>query len=100
MRTSITIIGLGFVVAKFGLLLREIGGTHVHPLTARIGALVGVLLVVSGIATTGLSALKFLQIRHDIEHGVVRFSATLDIALAIVITLAGIILAVYLIVTA
>jgi putative membrane protein len=99
-RTSITIIALGFVVAKFGILLREVGGSHVQSLTARAGAVVGVALVVGGILTAVLAALKFQRIRRDIERSVVDFSPTLDIALAIVVVAAGIILAVYMIVTA
>jgi len=100
MRTSITIIGLGFVVAKFGILLREVGGSHVHSLTARAGAVVGVALVVGGMATAALAAVKFLRIRRDIDRSVVSFSPTLDIILAVIVGLASIILAVYMIVTA
>jgi putative membrane protein len=100
MRTGITIIALGFVVAKFGILLREVGGGHVHAETARIGGIVGVGLVFGGILIAALGAMKFLQIRRDIEQGVVRFSVTLDVALAVVLGAASIILAVYLIATA
>jgi len=100
MRTAITVVALGFVVAKFGILLREIGGAHIHPLTVRAGAVVGVTLVLGGLLTAVLAALKFLQIRRDIERSVVRFSPTLDIALAAVITLTSLVLAAYLIVTA
>lgn len=100
MRTSITIVALGFVVAKFGILLREVGGSHVHSLTARVGAVVGVTLVIGGIALAGLATAKFLRTRRDIERAVVSFSPALDIALAVAIALAGIVLAVYMIVTA
>ena len=99
MRTAITIVGLGFVVAKFGILLREVGGGHVHILTARAGAIVGTLLVLSGVLTAGLATFKFLTTRRDIERSLVNFSPTLDIALAAIVGLAGIGLAVYLILT-
>jgi putative membrane protein len=99
-RTSITIVALGFVVAKFGILLREVGRSHVQSLTARAGAVVGVALVIGGILTAVFAALKFQRIRRDIERSVVVFSPTLDIALAIVVVVAGIILAIYMIVTA
>lgn len=100
MRTCIAIIGLGFVVAKFGILLREVGGVHVHALTARAGAVVGVTLVFAGILAAIAALLKFLRIRRDIERSVVSFSPTLDVALAVIIAVASIILAVYMIVTA
>src|SRR5579864_1392930 len=100
MRTSITIVALGFVVAKFGILLREVGGSHVHALTARVGAVVGVALVIGGIVLAGLATAKFLRTRRDIERAIVSFSPALDIALAVAIALAGIVLAAYMIVTA
>ncbi|MBV9279506.1 MAG: DUF202 domain-containing protein [Chloroflexi bacterium] len=100
MRTAITIVGLGFVVAKFGILLREVGGSHVHTLTARAGAVVGVLLVAGGMALAALATFKFLRIRRDIERDIISFSPLLDIALAITVVLAAIVLAAYMIVTA
>lgn len=100
MRTAITFVALGFVVAKFGILLREVGGVHVHTLTARAGAVIGVALVLGGMLAAVMATAKFLQIRRDIENNVVSYSATLDIALAAVVGLASIVLAVYLVVTA
>jgi putative membrane protein len=98
-RTSITIAGLGFVVSKFGILLREAGGKTIHTTTERIGAVVGVVLVLAGILTSSLATMRFLQTRKDIDSGLVRFSPTLDIVLAVVFGVTGIILAVYLIAT-
>ena len=100
MRTSITIVALGFVVAKFGILLREVSGGHVNTLTARAGAVVGVALVIGGMALGALATLKFLRIRRDIERSVIAFSPVLDIVLAITVVIAAIILAAYMIVTA
>lgn len=100
MRTAITIIGLGFVVAKFGLLLREVGGNHVHHLTAAAGAAIGVAMVVGGITSALLATLKFLQIRHDIERDIVSFSPALDLILAAVIVIAGLIMGIYMVTTA
>ena len=99
-RTSITFIGLGFVVAKFGILLREVGGSHVHPVTARAGAVVGVVLVLGGILTTLLAAVRFLHIRRDIKNSVINFSPTLDIALAVLLSLVSLVLAIYIVLTA
>lgn len=99
-RTSITIIALGFVVAKFGILLREVGGSHVHSLTARAGVIVGVILVLAGIALVYLALLRFLRTKDDIENGTVDFSPDLDVALAVIVGAVSVALAIYLIVTA
>jgi putative membrane protein len=99
-RTAITLVGLGFVVAKFGILLREVGGAHIHSETARAGAVVGVALVVGGVVAAFFATLKFQRIRRDIERGVVSFSPTLDLALATLVGIVGVVLTIYLIVTA
>ncbi|GAC1399434.1 MAG: DUF202 domain-containing protein [Chloroflexota bacterium] len=99
MRTTIAIVALGFVVAKFGLILRESGGQHIQSGTVRLGAAVGVILVLSGVVTAVLSSFRFLQTRHDIENSVVHFRPQLDIALATIIALVALILAVYIVIT-
>lgn len=98
-RTTITIVALGFVVAKFGILLREVSGGHVHPLTARAGAVIGVLLVAGGVGVGALATMRFLRTRTNIEREVVDFSPTLDIVLGAVIIAIGILLAGYILVT-
>jgi putative membrane protein len=100
MRTCLTIIGLGFVVAKFGILIREVSKGHVHSLTARAGAVVGVALVLGGMGVAALASLKFLRTKREIDESIVAFSPSLDILLAIAVVLAGLVLAGYMIVTA
>lgn len=99
-RTAIALVALGFVVAKSGILLREVGAGHVHAETARAGAVVGVILVLAGMLIAVLGAARFWQIRRDIDRGVVRFSPSLDIVLAIVVGVTSVMLAIYLVVTA
>lgn len=103
LRTGITIIALGFVVAKFGILLREIRGVHyapqVHQLTARLGAVVGVALVIAGIVIIVLAMIRFLRIGNDLEHSVVRFSPLLDIVTAAVVGGIAVFMAIYLVIT-
>jgi hypothetical protein len=53
----------------------------------------------AGMLTGILATLRFLQTGRDIESGVVRFSPVLDIALAVLFSIAGAVLAVYLIAT-
>ena len=95
MRTAIAIIALGFVVAKFGLALRLEAGNHVRGETVRLGAAVGVVLVLSGMVTAVPSSVKFLQTRSDIDLNIVNFRPSLDITLAVVVALIAVILAVY-----
>jgi putative membrane protein len=99
-RTAIAIVALGFVVAKSGILLREVGAGHVQAETARASAVVGVILVFAGMLIAVLGSIRFWQIRRDIDRGVVRFSPSLDIVLAVVVAIASVMLAVYLIATA
>lgn len=103
LRTGITIIALGFVVAKFGILLRELRGIQhapqVHQLTARLGAVVGVALVIAGIVIIILAMIRFLRIGNDLEHSVVRFSPLLDVVTAVVVGGIAVFMAIYLVIT-
>jgi putative membrane protein len=99
-RTSIALIALGFVVAKFGLLLREIGGAQAPSLTARAGAVVGVFLVGIGCLSGVLATLRFRRLREQIARRSVTYSATLDLTMGALIVVVSITLAVYMIVTA
>jgi putative membrane protein len=40
-RTAITIMAFGFVVAKLGLLLRELPGQHIHPAELHVATIIG-----------------------------------------------------------
>jgi uncharacterized membrane protein YidH (DUF202 family) len=99
MRTAIAIVALGFVVAKFSLLLREESIGKIHTTTIRWGAVVGVLLVFGGTGAAGLATAKFMQVRRDIDRNVVQFRPALDLALAAVIGVTGLLLAGYIIAT-
>src|SRR5436305_14288877 len=99
-RTAVALVALGFVVAKSGILLREVGSGHIHAETARAGAVVGIILVVAGLLIAVLGAARFWQIRRDIDRGVVRFSPSLDVVLASVVAVTSVMLAIYLVVTA
>jgi putative membrane protein len=100
MRTVIAIIALGFVVAKFGIVLREQAGVRVTAGESRAGAVVGVILIAGGALMAGLATLRFLQVRRDIEIQLVNFRPQLDVILAAVVGLTSVILAVYIAVTA
>lgn len=67
-RTALAIMGLGFVVARFGLFLRSIGGAGSGGETRGAEA-IGLVLVAAGVLTTALSLRRFLRAREQIEQG-------------------------------
>jgi len=97
-RTSVAMIGLGFVVAKSGLLLQQTG-RHVHPLTQTAGNVVGILLVLSGVGTVSFAIVNFDRVRRGINVGEVRFSPVLAVVVAMVVVVTSVFLTIYLLVT-
>jgi putative membrane protein len=98
-RTGVTIIGLGFVVARFGLFLRLVNSAQ--PDDARLGfsALLGVSFAIGGGALTALAALQFaLFVRHmkPEELPQPRLTHYVSLVLALAVSCVGGVLAVYL----
>lgn len=100
LRTSVAMIGLGFVVAKFGLLLRELTGQNAHRVTEGIGNWVGILLVLGGALTVGLAIANFERVRHGINRNEVAFSPLLAITTGAIVIVVGLFLTIYLLITA
>ena len=99
-RTSIAIIGLGFIVARFGLLLRELGATNPRPLPTGVSTVTGVALTVCGVIVLLLSLQRYRTVGEGIERNEYNWSPRLAIALTLVLAAAGVLLAIYLIITA
>lgn len=99
-RTALAIVALGFVVARFGLLLRDLGIPHAHPKAFTLGSVVGIVLVFFGATMAVLAGFRFLQIRRDIELSITDMRPWPDIVLAGVVAGASFLLAVYIVVTA
>jgi putative membrane protein len=99
-RTAIATMGLGFVVAKFGILLHTVAGPKVHPLTQRAGNIVGVLLVLSSVIMIAVATVNFDRIRRGIDKGELRFSPSLVIGVGVMVAVASLFLTVYIIYTA
>lgn len=96
-RTSLAIMGFGFIVERFGLLLREIGMKITNaPIPSHYSALVGITLTVLGIVVMVVALLNFLQARKAIDKGVFHPRRGFAIFMTILICLIGAILAVYL----
>ncbi|HET9110957.1 MAG TPA: DUF202 domain-containing protein [Ktedonobacterales bacterium] len=98
-RTGVSIMALGFVVARFGLLIRELGSVHGHTLPSGAASWFGIVLTLFGAALVGLSLVRYLRIARGIDEGAPRTSPELDISMAVGLVLAGLTLALYLALT-
>jgi inner membrane protein YidH len=99
-RTAIAIIGLGFVVARFGLLLRELGAQASEVLPNGTSTLFGTVFIVCGAVLIMLALLRYLQSSAAIDRNDYRWSPTLGIAVTICLLMSALVLAIYLVVTA
>ena len=98
-RTGIAVIALGFVVARFGLLIRELGREAPRPTPTGISTAIGTALVLLGALLSALALVRYLRTGEAIERGEYHWSPRLGIALVCVLVAAGILLAVYLLIT-
>lgn len=100
-RTGLAMMGFGFVVARFGLFLREIAAVQAVPPPRQQGfsLWVGVALVVLGVAVNVCAAVKHWQTVRRLEQGQpLRFhSLSLGALVALAMGLLGLLMAVYLI---
>jgi putative membrane protein len=99
-RTAIALMGLGFVVARFGLFLREVTlGQSAAPEPTALAAGIGAALVGAGVLVTVLSTVRFFRARGQIERGRYEPETFTEVAVVVVTVLAGLALLVYLVVT-
>ncbi|MHB8973448.1 MAG: YidH family protein [Pirellulaceae bacterium] len=101
-RTALAMMGFGFVVARFGLFLREIAAASqgVHPPTSTgISLWIGIVLVVMGALVTLLAAAQHVRFLDRLERGEPfrprRWS--LSVVFAILLAIIGALLAGYLV---
>lgn len=101
-RTGIAMMGFGFVVARFGLFLREMVAADTNHPVRRPGLSlwVGIALVFLGLSLNIVAAVSHLRFRRRFERGepfqVPR--GTLTLIITIVVTLIGLTMMIYLIV--
>jgi putative membrane protein len=98
-RTGIAIIGLGFIVARFGLLLRELGDTNPHLLPIGVSTAFGVAFTLCGVLVLLVSLQRYRTAGESIERNEYSWSPSLAIILTLVLAVAGGVLAIYLIIT-
>ena len=98
-RTTISIMSLGFVVAKFGLWLRELGGhfglrSAIQP--SGLSGPIGIGLIAFGGVLTLLAAWRFERVNRQIERGLVTVDRGLILFIAIAIAATAVLLVAYL----
>ena len=101
-RTAITLLGLGFVVAKFGLWLRELGILEAHSarFTSSGASLpIGLGILALGAATVILGAIRYGSVRHAIERNETSASHWLVMSVAGLIVALALVLMIYLLAT-
>jgi putative membrane protein len=101
-RTGLALMGFGFVVARFGLFLREVNVAQVpvRALPGGISVKFGSSLVALGVVLTASSVVRYFRLLRRLEsgNGLTRPSK-LAVALGIALATMGAIVTVYLLVT-
>jgi putative membrane protein len=69
-RTALSLMGLGFVIARFGLFLRELANVHegAAPTTVQSSIWLGVALASAGVVVAIASTLRFRAVAGAIER--------------------------------
>lgn len=98
-RTGIAVMALGFVVARFGLLLRELRPLLPRRLPEGTSTAFGTALVVIGGVLVILATLDYLRAGRAIDRHAYQWSPVLELALSLLLVLAAAILAAYLVLT-
>jgi putative membrane protein len=99
-RTSIGIMAFGFVVVKFSLFVKQISlvlGKEYAIHSRGISALVGILLVGVGAATTVFSYVRYKRTEKQLKEGTYSHSSLLITLLTAFIFLVSVLLIIYLI---
>jgi putative membrane protein len=100
-RTGLALMGFGFVVARFGLFLRELGSVaaDIPPRSSGFSLWTGTALVLTGVVVNAISTLQYVRILRDLNDGrdVTSRPSTLGVALAVLLCVTGVGMAVYLV---
>ena len=102
-RTSIAVISLGFVVAKFSVWLRELAlrlDPQMHPPENGASLPIGVAMMALGGLLAVLAAWRYHKVNLAIERGQVSADRGLVILVTIMISALAIIMIVYMLMTA
>jgi putative membrane protein len=102
-RTSLALMGFGFVICRFGLFLREIasvGNLHLkpHPRLALANTVSGTVMIVLGVVVLVLSVYNHLRLVSQLERGELSLPSrwSLGVILSFFLVALGMAMAVYL----
>jgi inner membrane protein YidH len=102
-RTSISVISLGFVVSKFGVWLREIseslnpGGADVHKTSASLP--MGIAMMAIGGVLALLALWHYHVVNVSIERGQVRPNRAMIVTVALAVAFLSVLIILYLLLT-
>jgi putative membrane protein len=98
-RTSIALMGFGFVIVKFSLFLTELSLMleFNDPDTNKFPSFAGVLMVAIGVVTALFAFIKFRRQDKQLKNETFQSSTVLLLFLTIILVTAGIFLAYYLV---
>ena len=68
-RTGIALMGLGFVIARFGLFLREIAAASGSVGPSRSNAILGVIVVGAGVLVTLWASARHMRLARALQEG-------------------------------
>ena len=102
MRTGLALMGFGFVVARFGLFLREIaaaGQVVAHQHSTGWSLWIGTALIGLGVAVSLLASFEYYRFVSSSKQGRTYVPRTmlLAVVVAVILALLGIVMALYLI---
>jgi putative membrane protein len=99
-RTGLTLMGFGFVVARFGLFLRmlQVNKEGAAPPSHSISPWIGTLFIVVGVAVNLFSIRRHLRLVRQLDRGQItaRGPSYQAVTLAIFLALCGLAMAIYL----
>jgi putative membrane protein len=100
-RTGLSLMGFGFVVARFGLFLREMEFST-HPLalhSAKFTLWTGTALILIGVAVNIFSALQHIHFVRAVKSGteVVDRPVTMAVVIALILAVTGMAMTIYLV---
>ena len=100
-RTGLSLMGFGFVVARFGLFLRELEFSQ-HPLTLRSAHFtlwVGTALIMMGVVVNVLSAVQHVQFVRAVKNGspAVDRPPTMAVVISLTLAMIGLAMTIYLV---
>jgi putative membrane protein len=99
-RTCIAIVALGFVIARFGLVIRELGSSSVNEPPRGLSTAIGVALVVCGALLVIPATFQFRRTTRAIEDNSYKPSFALIVILAGGFVVVAVLMAIYLLLTA